>query len=405
VLELVAEEVVAVVTAVRWAVIVMVVVHGLIHLLGVAKGFGWAEVGTLKEPIGAAGALVWLLAAVLVLGTAVMVAIGQPSWWWVVAVAALVVSQTVILTSWSDAKAGTVANVLLVPVAAYGFAANGPGSFAAEWDQRTQAALESSSTAQPVVTEADLAGLPDPVARYLRRSGAVGQPRVSNFFAEVHGRIRSGPDKDWMSFSGRQFNTYGDTPQRLFYMDATMYGLPVTVFHVFAARAATMRGKVLSLVPILDAKGPEMNRSETVTLFNDMVVFAPAALIDAPVRWTGVSDTRVRATYTRAGESVTADLVFNSAGDLVDFVSHDRSRASTDGTSFTVLPWNTPISEYGNLHGRRVAVRGEAMWDAPGPEGHFSYIEFSVDDLADNVSTPAIEQRSAPMTREEAKVP
>jgi hypothetical protein len=213
---------------------------------------------------------------------------------------------------------------------------------------------------------------------------------VSNFFAEVHGRIRSGPDKGWMSFTGRQLNTFGDTPQRLFYMDATMFGLPVTVLHVFDARAATMRGKVLSLVPILDGKGPEMNRGETVTLFNDMVVLAPAALIDAPVRWTEMSATRVRATYTRWGESVTADLVFNQAGDLVDFVSQDRSRASTDGTSFTVLPWNTPISAHTNLHGHRVAVRGSAMWDAPAPEGHFTYIEFSVDDLAYNVATPKI---------------
>jgi hypothetical protein len=390
VLEVIAEEVVVVVTAVRWAVIAALVVHGLIHLLGVAKGFGWAEVGTLKEPIGAAAAPVWLLASALVLGTAVMLAIGQPAWWWMVAAAALVVSQAAILTSWSDAKAGTVANVLLVLIAIYGLAANGPGSFTAEWDQRTQAALESSSTSERVVTEADLAGLPEPVASYVRGSGAVGRPRVSNVFAEVHGRIRSGPGKGWMSFTGRQLNTYGDTPQRLFYMEATMFGLPVTVFHVFDTGAATMRGKVLSLIPILDAKGPEMNRSETVTLFNDMVVFAPATLINAPVRWTAVSATQVRATYTRSGESVTADLVFNSAGDLVDFISHDRSRASTDGTSFTVLPWNTPISEYGYLRGQRVAVHGSAMWDAPAPEGHFSYIEFNVDNLAYNVARPEI---------------
>jgi hypothetical protein len=241
-----------------------------------------------------------------------------------------------------------------------------------------------------VVTDADLAGLPNPVARYIRRSGAVGQPRPSSFFAEVHCRIRSGPAKPWMTFTGRQLNTYGETPQRLFYLDATMFGLPVTVFHVFDEDAAAMRGKVLSLIPILDAKGPEMDRSETVTLFNDMVVFAPAALVDAPVRWTEVSASRIRGTYTRAGEAVTADLIFDSSGDLVDFVSHDRSRASNDGTSFTLLPWNTPITDYGNLHGHRVATEGTAQWDAPAPEGHFAYIEFSLDDLAYNVTAPAI---------------
>ena len=41
------------------------------------------------------------------------------------------------------------------------------------------------------------------------------------------------------------------------------------------------------------------------------------------------------------------------------------------------------------------------MWDAADPEGHFSYIEFRVDDLAFNVSEPAIPQQSeaTPMER------
>jgi hypothetical protein len=391
-------------TAVRWAVIVVVTIHGLIHLLGVAKGFGWAEISALKEPIGADVALGWLLASVLVLTTAAMLVLRRPSWWWAVAAAAALVSQAVILTSWSDAKAGTAVNVLLVLVAVLGFAANGPTSFAAQWDRRTEAALRATLTSNAVVTETDLTGIPEPVARYIRRSGALGKPRVRNFFAEIHGRIRSGPDKPWMTFTGRQLNTYGHTPQRLFYLDATMFGLPVTVFHVFDADAATMRGKLLSLVPILDAKGPEMDRSETVTLFNDMVVFAPAALLDAPVRWTELSPTRVRAAYTRTRDTVTADLLFDSSGDLVDFMSHDRSRASRDGTSFTTMPWNTPLTDYATLRGQRVAVEGTAMWDAPAPEGHFSYIEFSLDDLVYDVTAPLDLQSEPPQHERESPV-
>ena len=74
----------------------------------------------------------------------------------------------------------------------------------------------------------------------------------------------------------------------------------------------------------------------------------------------------------------------------MDFISHDRSRASADGTSFARQAWNTPLTHYRSLHGRRVAVEGMAMWDAPEPEGHFDYIDFYVDDLAYNVTTPTI---------------
>lgn len=375
--------------AVRWVVVGVLSVHGLIHLMGAAKGLGWAEVGALRQPIGALAGGVWLASAALIVAAAAMIALRGPAWWWAVAAVAALVSQAMIVSSWSDAKAGTLPNVVLLLAAVYGFVSVGPPSYSAEWDQRARIAIESAPRHSGVVTEVELAGLPEPVARYVRRSGAVGQPHVTNFSARISGRIRGGPNDPWMSFTGRQLNTYGDTPQRLFYIDARRSGLPVTVFHVFDESGATMRGKVLSLVPILDAAGPEMNRSETVTLLNDLVVFAPGAIVDAPLRWTDVAGDRVGVTYTRAGQSVSAELVFDAAGDLVDFVSTDRFRSSSDGKSFSLQRWNTPITRYQEVEGRRIAVEGSAMWDAPSPDGHFDYIDFEVDTMAYNVDTPA----------------
>ena len=48
-----------------------------------------------------------------------------------------------------------------------------------------------------------------------------------------------------MTFTGEQVNTYGPRPDRLFFMDAELFGLPVDVLHVFAAGAATMRVRAL----------------------------------------------------------------------------------------------------------------------------------------------------------------
>ena len=272
----------------RWAVVAVLVGHGLIHLLGVAKGFGWATVPQLKEPIGARGGLLWLAAGLLVLTSAAFIAVGAPTWWWAIAGCAAMVSQVAIVTSWSDAKAGTLANVVLVLVAAYGFLSVGPTSFHAQWQERATHALTDVEPAPSVLTEADLDGLPAPLAAYVRRSGAVGQPRVASLYVDFHGRIRSGRDAAWMPFTGKQVNTFGPRPQRLFIMDATRSGLPVTVLHSYGDATATMRAKVLSLVTVVDAAGPEMDRGETVTVFNDLVVLAPGAIADAPVQWTAV---------------------------------------------------------------------------------------------------------------------
>ena len=283
------------------------------------------------------------------------------------------------MTSWSDARAGSLVNVVLLVVAGLAFASAGPGSLHADYQEQAARALAEIGASTPRVTEADLVDLPTPLADYVRRSGAVGRPRVAGFRAEFHGRIRGGPDETWMPFTGRQVNTYGPRPRRIFLMDATRAGLPVTVLHVYADATARMRVKLVSLLTMVDASGPEMDRGETVTVFNDLVVLAPGAIVGAPVSWAAVDDRHVRGTFTSGGQAVSAVLTFDADHELVDFVSDDRTRSSSDGTSFTRQPWSTPISGHRDDAGRRVMTRGEGVWHAPEPEGRFTYLELELD--------------------------
>ncbi len=364
-------------TVTRWAVVVLVLVHGLIHMLGAAKGLGWADVLQLAGPIGPGAGVAWLVAAVLVVGAGVLLACGA-QWWWVVGGVAVVVSQAVILTSWSDARFGTVANLVLLLALVHAAARQGPGSYRAEYRRRVAQVGVPSPPIAPV-TDADLAHLPVPVATYLRRSEAVGAARVTAFHAQIHGRIRADATRPWMPFTGQQVNRYGPWPDRLFFLDATMTGLPVDVLHVVADGQATMRVKAASLVTMVDARGPAMNQAETVTLFNDLCVLAPAALIDAPVSWEPIDARHVRGTYTHGELTATAMLVFDADGDLVDFVSDDRLRASPDGSSFVAQRWSTPLGGYRTLGSRRVATHGEAQWHPP--EAELTYLEFELDDI------------------------
>ena len=370
-------------TVVRWFIVVVVMGHGLIHLLGAAKGLGWAEVAALPEPIGPAMGFAWLTAAAAVVATGVLLAVRNRRWW-VAGTAGVVISQAVILTSWNDAKTGTVANVLLLAALGYTLASRGPRSYRAEYQRRTAAALhESHPGTGAVVTETDLAHLPGLVAEYVRRSGAVGQPRVRSMHARIHGRIRAGANAPWMTYTGEQVNTYGPTPSRLFWMDATLFGLPVDVLHVFAGPAATMRVKLCSVVPMVNAAGPDMDRAETVTLFNDLCILAPAALIDAPIVWQPLDDNHVRGIFTNGAQTVTADLTFND-GDLVDFVSDDRMSTSRDGSTFTPQRWSTPVHDYRTFGARRIATYGEGRWHTTHPQGQYAYLEYNLDAITCN---------------------
>ena len=371
-------------TVVRWVFAAVVIVHGLIHLLGAVKGFGWAAVSELSTTPSPVASVAWLAASVLLVTTGTLVLL-KNRWWWVVGAVALVLSQILIFWTWADAKAGVAANALLLCGVVYGYASDGPAGHRARYRRLRTRALARSVVAG-VVTDADLAELPHPVARYVRRAGAIGRPRVSNFRALIHGRIRGGPGKPWMRFTGEQVNTYGPTPSRVLLMDATMFGLPVDVLHAFVGPHATMQVRLCSLLRMVNASGFDMDTAETVTMFNDLCVLAPAALIGAPVRWHTIDDHRVRGEFTNGAHTIGAELVFDDAGGLVDFISDDRLRATPDGKDFVHQGWSTPIREVRTFGVRTVSAVGEARWHAPEPEGTFAYLDFRVDAIAYNAA-------------------
>jgi hypothetical protein len=234
---------------------------------------------------------------------------------------------------------------------------------------------------EDIVTESELLPLPAPLRTYLLRAGVVGRPRVQNLRAHWHGRMRNGRDAPWMTVRVEQVELF-DPPTRLFYMQASRGGVPFQALHVYEGAAATMRVRVASLLDVVDARGPEMNRSETVTFFNDMCLLAPASLLRASVTWRAVDDRRIVGTFTNAGNTIEAELVFDATGDLVDFVSHDRYQ-SADGKTYRSVPWSTPLRGYQSYGGARLASHGDAVWQES--SGDFAYASFDLDDVEFNV--------------------
>ncbi|MCB2174495.1 MAG: hypothetical protein KQH57_01675 [Actinomycetales bacterium] len=358
---------------VRVLVGLVVVGHGLVHLIGVVPQAAEAPI---PDP-GTAGRALWLLAALAVVAAGVGLVAGRRRWWYVGA-PAVVVSLAAVLTAWPAAAAGTVANAVLAVAVVHGWLAEGPRSRRERYRRHQSAVIaEAPDPAEPIA-EADLALLPPLVAGYLRRAGAVGRPRAAAFRAVLSGRIRSAPGAPWMAFVAEQVNTVGAHVTRWFRMDATMLGLPVDVLHVYDDGVATMSAAACSAIRVARMSGAEAGHAETVTVLNDVCVLAPWALVGLPVDWEPVDDHRVRARYTCGQHQVSAVLVFDDAGDLVDFVSDDRARI--DGASSERLTWSTPVGERRELGAGRVPTVGSAWWHAQ--EGAYPYIEMRIHDVA-----------------------
>jgi hypothetical protein len=364
----------------RWIVAVLLALHGLIHLMGFAKAYGYAKLPLLIQPISREMGLLWLAAGFLAIASATMI-VARPRSFWIVGAVALVMSQAVILSAWRDAWAGTVVNVVLLLAVAYGWFTEGPTSFRAQFEREVAAGLARPLETR-VVTEADLTGHPEPVRRYLRATGVVGQPRVWNYRLRFRGRIRGAPDDRWLPFDADQ-QSFADQPARLFLMRARMVALPVEAFHRLIGGRATMQVKIAGAIPIVDARGDVMDRSEAVTLFNDMCLLAPGTLLDPGIAWEPVDARTVRARFIHGGHTISATLLFGDDGLLTNFISDDRSRSSPDGKVFTRLRFSTPVRDYRNFGSAHLAGHGEARWTLP--QGEFTYGEFDLHDVEYNV--------------------
>jgi len=80
---------------------------------------------------------------------------------------------------------------------------------------------------------------------------------------------------------------------------------------------------------------------------------------------------------------VSAILYFNETGELINFVSDDRSALQDDGTMKQVR-WETPVSDYGEFDGRKVPTYGKTIWNYP--EGDFTYGVFTLKSIRYNIS-------------------
>lgn len=232
------------------------------------------------------------------------------------------------------------------------------------------------------ITDTDLVRLPLPVQRYLRTAGVVGQPEVWNFHVRLHGRIRRDTDARWMPLQAEQYD-FVERRERFFFLNSTMFGIPVRGYHRYADAAASMDIRAAGVIPVVRTSGPEMLQSETVTLLNDMCFFAPATLVDPALVWEESDRHSTRVRFSNGGVSVRAELTFNAAGELTDFLSDDRYQTSANGREQTRRRWSTPARAYRAFGPMHLLASGEGRWHTS--EGPFAYIELTVDDVEYNV--------------------
>jgi hypothetical protein len=142
-----------------------------------------------------------------------------------------------------------------------------------------------------------------------------------------------------------------------------------------------MFGKLLGLFTVFDARGEEINQATMIRYLNEVMWF-PTAFLGQNIGWEAIDDHSARVTFTDGGKRVSAEMFFDQDGRLTNFKT---MRYREMEGSFSLDPWSTPMSEYGQRAGLNLPVRGKAVWHLA--SGDLAYAELAITEVEYNYTS------------------
>jgi len=231
---------------------------------------------------------------------------------------------------------------------------------------------QEKSNPDHLVSEEMLADLPAPVQRYLDYTGVVGKPWVNTVHLKQTGRFRQGLERPWMPMVAEQSYTT-NPPGFVWNASFKMAGLSLLrARDSYEGGHGHMFGKLVGLFTVFDVGGEELDQGAMLRYLSEMIWF-PSAFLGDNITWAEVDDHRSQVTLTDHGKSVSGLMHFDDAGKFTNFTT-ERYR-EIDG-NFSLDPWSTPVSSYGELEGLNLPVVGQAAWNLA--DGDLVYVELQI---------------------------
>lgn len=364
---------------------VILLLHAAIHLLGFARFLSPASITGMSGetlfswPLGGERTAGWFwLVAALLLAAAAGLFIGKISWWWLVGLVGLLLSQLLVIHAWPDAKAGSVPNLLLLVAIVLAGAAS---RFESETDRTVNAmyasgaAASSSSASSDGATEESIAALPPPVQRWLRHSGALERPIPRGVFLTQSGQLRTDPKGAFMPAEAEQyFRT--DEPGFVWQVHVTMARVvPILGRDSYLDGRGRMLIRAGGLVSMVDAQGPEIDQGTLLRYLGEIVWF-PGAALRPYLAWRAIDDHKAEATMTHRGVSALAILEFDAEGRMNEMTAQ---RFLGAGAEAKLTDWVVTVNQWGRFEGVLIPTRGEVSWEME--SGRFTYYLWEIKHL------------------------
>ncbi len=359
--------------------VILIIGHGLIHILGFAKTFG-GYTNVISSKISSFSRLFWLIASILFLVSAILYTFNK-SYWYIVLLFILILSQTLIITYWNDAKWGTILNLFMLLLVATHY---GNAQFERNIEKESQHILNADkSEALELLDQQKLKELPVAVRNWLIASNALDVHKTRNVRLKQIGQMKTKPNGKWIDFRAQQYFT--TSPPAFLWtakVDATPF-LKLSARDLFMEGAGKMNIQLGGLIPIVD-EGPNTKiNSGTMLRFLAEICWFPTAAYSDYITWESVDNITAIATFNMGETSVTGKFNFTEKG---EFKSFEAQRYYGSGKQSMLEDWLIEVMAYDEFDGVVIPSKAKVTWNLQ--EGAFTWIMLEVMELEYNTYKP-----------------
>ncbi|MBT8280139.1 MAG: hypothetical protein KJO16_01075 [Muriicola sp.] len=350
---------------------IILLVHGLIHLLGFLKAFELGEYPMLTAHIGRTQGFVWLLACLFMIATAFAFYFNQRLWPWL-GLLALIISQILIVVLWPDAKYGSWMNLLLLLLVIPGI---GEYFFNQGVDSEVQNLNDTQEVKSVAVNDTTyLRSLPPIVNQWLKTSAAVPSDTITRVHLLQKGQLRTKPDGKWMPFEAEQWFSITE-PAFVWKTRVQMFG---PVFLTGRDKLITGKGSMeislLSLIPVVKEENKKGIDEASMTRFLAEMSWFPSAVAQPYISWEALEPRSAKATFTYEGRSVSGVFTFNESAEPILF---EAMRYMNTGEIAKLEKWRIRNLSFKSFNGIRIPDKSEVVWDLQDGEYHWLTLEIS----------------------------
>ena len=211
----------------------------------------------------------------------------------------------------------------------------------------------TAATTAETFDPAAITDLPEPARRWLGHAIAPGTPLWSSVELTMHGQIKLGR---WRPFTARQVLTPPDG--YIWTARARLAGLPVTGYDRLGSGGGEMRWRLMRLIPVQNASGPDVTRGAYGRLAGEIVLI-PTAFRHASWSYGEHPDTTV-ATWQFGDDTEAAELLLKPNGRLAE-VRISRW-GNPEGAPYRRYPFGVRIDAESRFGGITIPSVFRAAW-------------------------------------------